>query len=543
MIVRLAVLYVAALCFAVVFYLPGLAQTRGSPQTIQLTEEEIEEKNDFFDLFIFEPSDFKSVSEMEAAVKKWEQESMPSGRPEFLAHLRQEIEKRVQPIRNSLMANERAGQRQQQANETVRYAAVAISAKGAGWVRDQKTKEAAEEKARKQCGKADCDAKSFSTGCAGIYRFNYKEGRKKVFGFGYVRRADEGLAKQDAMGVCLVRNPSGCVIVTTVCQVSAQATSQPNRDVPPTNQRDQPPAQATNQPKPIAPTTNKQDQDDCDQSDNLDRSIAACTRIVQNSNEKKRERAIGFGTRGLRYAAKGDDDRAIADYSEAIQLELKDADVFHARGLAYSRKGDLDRAIADYSEAIRLEPKRFSFYVNRGVAYRRKGDYDGAIANHSEGIRVLPEAARLYFERARANLYGGSLPKALADVSRTRELVPKDLSTVLLLDIIGQRSGLPSRLPQAIATIDMTVWPAPIIRMFMGQLTPAAVLAAADDPDATKKRKQFCDANFYSGLLALRQDAKVEAARLFRLAANDCPRDTNQWIDANAELKALGEKP
>jgi len=61
----------------------------------------------------------------------------------------------------------------------------------------------------------------------------------------------------------------------------------------------------------------------------------------------------------------------------------------------------------------------------------------------------------------------------------------------------------------------MTQWPAPVIRMFLGQMTPAAVLAAANDPDPIKKKDQVCDANFYSGELALRTGAKNEAARLF----------------------------
>ena len=89
----------------------------------------------------------------------------------------------------------------------------------------------------------------------------------------------------------------------------------------------------------------------------------------------------------------------------------------------------------------------------------------------------------------------------------------------------------------------MTAWPAPVIRMFLGQMTPAAALAAADDPDATKKKGQVCEANFYSGELALRQGAKDDAARLFRLAASDCPHDFTEWPAANAELKALGAAP
>ena len=41
---------------------------------------------------------------------------------------------------------------------------------------------------------------------------------------------------------------------------------------------------------------------------------------------------------------------------------------YNSRGAAYYAKGDLDRAIADYDEAIRLDPKEAIAYNNRGVA-------------------------------------------------------------------------------------------------------------------------------------------------------------------------------
>ena len=44
----------------------------------------------------------------------------------------------------------------------------------------------------------------------------------------------------------------------------------------------------------------------------------------------------------------------------------------------------------------------------------------------------------------------------------------------------------------------MTKWPAPVIRLFLGQLTPEAVLAAAADPDAQTNKGQICRSQFFT---------------------------------------------
>ena len=100
-----------------------------------------------------------------------------------------------------------------------------------------------------------------------------------------------------------------------------------------------------------------------------DVTIAACTRAINSGAGRP---SINYYNRGDAYRVKGDTDRAIADYTEAIRLDPKYANAYHNRGLAYRDKGDTDRAIADYTEAIRLDPKYANAYNNRGVAYATK---------------------------------------------------------------------------------------------------------------------------------------------------------------------------
>jgi lipoprotein NlpI len=284
----------------------------------------------------------------------------------------------------------------------------------------------------------------------------------------------------------------------------------------------------------------QRDRDDCNQAGDRDRSIAGCTRILEAGRETANSRAIAYYNRGNAYYAKGDNDRAIADYTESIWLDPKSALVFNNRGKAYLGKGNFDRAIADYTEAIRLDPRPVNPFNNRGKAYLGKGDYGRAIADYTEVIRLDPKNADSYRLRGIAFLYSGAVAKALSDVSQASEVDPNDAYNALWVDIVGRRNNVPSRLSQAIAKIDMTAWPAPVVRMFLGQMTPAAALAAAVDADAGKRKGQVCEVNFYSGELALRTSARDEVTRLFRLAASDCPKNYDEWGAANVELKALG---
>ena len=240
-----------------------------------------------------------------------------------------------------------------------------------------------------------------------------------------------------------------------------------------------------------------------------DVAIAACSRAIASGRYRGRDLANAYYNRGAEYEAKGDLDRAMVDYNEAIRLDPQEKDFYNNRGTAWQAKGNLDRAIADYDEAIRLDPKERTFYNNRGTAH----------------------------------LYSGSLPKAVADFNQASELDPTNAYTALWLDIVNNRRGLPGRLADAAKRIDMSKWPAPVIRLYLGQLTAEAVLAAANDPDASTRTGQVCEANFYTGELALQQGKKDEAKRLFDRAAADCPRSFPEYDGAVAELKVLGARP
>jgi lipoprotein NlpI len=229
----------------------------------------------------------------------------------------------------------------------------------------------------------------------------------------------------------------------------------------------------------------------------------------------------------------------IADFTEAIRLDPNYAEAYRNRGAVRYFKGDYDGAIADCTEAIRLAPKNASAYNIRGSAWRYKWDLQRAIADYTEAIRrQTKDVSDLYYIRGITNFYAASLPAALADLNRAAELDPKSAWTALWLVIANNRSHKPNQLVQATAKLDMTQWPAPLVRLFLSQATAQAVR-----DEAERSRARLCEAQFYTGELALMQAARNEAVLQLKLATVNCPQSFTEWWTASAELRALEAKP
>jgi lipoprotein NlpI len=220
----------------------------------------------------------------------------------------------------------------------------------------------------------------------------------------------------------------------------------------------------------------------------------------------------------------------VAAASPTLAADPEDGLAFHGTG---------DGARSGYVQMVRLDAKDPSTSQKRSPKDQVKSELNQIIVYYNAAIKHDPKDDDAYFHRGVANYYAGSFPLALADLDRASKLDPEYAYYALWIDIVDKRSNGASLLPQAIAHINMSKWPAPVIRMFLGEATPADVLAAADDHDATTKKGQLCEANFYIGELALQKGDKAEATRLFRLAATGCAHEFVEGPSARAELEAL----
>ncbi len=301
-----------------------------------------------------------------------------------------------------------------------------------------------------------------------------------------------------------------------------------------------------------------------------DQALSDCNEAIRAN----RSYAPAYLNRGNVYLSKSDFEHAFADFNDALRLDPKNAWAYAERGNLNKNKGDFDHALTDLNEAIRLDPSYALAYFSRGDLYKSKGDVPAAMADMNETIRLDPNYALAYFTRGRLSymlgnnpaalqdfgkaikldtedpnpyfnrgvayyVVGGRTADAIADFKKAAELNPKDAYAALWRDLAERRNNSPGHLAEAAKQLDMTAWPAPVIRLFVGELTAEQTFGAAFDTDPATKSAQTCEANFYGGEFALLKKNKKEAQRLLKLAAADCPPSFIESTAAIAELIPL----
>ena len=165
--------------------------------------------------------------------------------------------------------------------------------------------------------------------------------------------------------------------------------------------------------------------------------IQACSRIIKSGRVfgkpiSMKALANTYNNRGVAYRKKHQYDRAIADYSKAINLNPKFANAYYNRGFIYDVKRQYDRAIADYSKAINLNPKDANTYNNRDFVYWNKRQNDRAIADYDKAISLNPKYVEAYNNRGFANI-----SRAIADFRKSHALNPSDKVSKEILKRLG----------------------------------------------------------------------------------------------------------
>jgi len=123
-------------------------------------------------------------------------------------------------------------------------------------------------------------------------------------------------------------------------------------------------------------------------------SIKGCTALIRSPEETRNNLAIAHSNRGITYSDKGDFDRAIADYEQALKLNPELAPALNSLAwdlatMPSADRRDGPRAVQFAERALALNDGEPGFFDSAAAAYAEAGRFADAVRTQKKGIELL----------------------------------------------------------------------------------------------------------------------------------------------------------
>ena len=122
---------------------------------------------------------------------------------------------------------------------------------------------------------------------------------------------------------------------------------------------------------------------------------------------------------------------ALADYARAIQFDDANSEVYFRRGQLYqvmsqqrAQESNLGRAAEDYTIAIVNDPLNVGYYTARATVYTALGQYVDAVADYTSAIELDPDISALLRARGQVHHANGKYQAAIVDFTHGIKLDP-----------------------------------------------------------------------------------------------------------------------
>lgn len=131
------------------------------------------------------------------------------------------------------------------------------------------------------------------------------------------------------------------------------------------------------------------------------------------------------------YKVKKDNERAIIEYTKALELTPNDSEMVISRAIIYEAADNLEKAQIDFSKFITLKPDSPEGYSGRAKVLRKMSKFDKAIEDYKKAIELDPETkerkvelADLYYQEAKDLNKRGQRKEAIESLKKTLEYNP-----------------------------------------------------------------------------------------------------------------------
>lgn len=150
--------------------------------------------------------------------------------------------------------------------------------------------------------------------------------------------------------------------------------------------------------------------------------IAASGRLIVRGEEDRTGLDTLAFMRGEALLEAGAWDSAIEEYESLVKLNPTWAEARQKLGYSYFKKGDYQKAIASFTEAIGLDTGDFLSYAYRGTAHYKTHKYQQGVHDLTTAISINPEFALSYYFLGSLYLAWGRHEEALTQFDKFCEL-------------------------------------------------------------------------------------------------------------------------
>ncbi|WP_427159689.1 tetratricopeptide repeat protein [Aliinostoc sp. HNIBRCY26] len=121
-------------------------------------------------------------------------------------------------------------------------------------------------------------------------------------------------------------------------------------------------------------------------------------------------------------------------FNQVIPIKSQDANAYKNRGNVRADIGDYQGAIADYTQALQINPHLADVYYNRGNVRCDVGDEEGAIADYNQAIQINNNYADAYYNRGNVYADMKNLQAAITDFQKAANIYHQEGNLAALKD-------------------------------------------------------------------------------------------------------------
>lgn len=141
----------------------------------------------------------------------------------------------------------------------------------------------------------------------------------------------------------------------------------------------------------------------------------ACSKAVELGNAG----AAGHVCLGVLENGAGNYEKAVDEFTRAIQLDPSSDGAYTGMASAYERLGKLNDAEKTYQQVINLRPRYWKGYNQLGIFYCRQSQYDKCAAMFQKVAELTPDSFRGYANMGAAYLVDGKYSEAIQPLNES----------------------------------------------------------------------------------------------------------------------------